>query len=62
MNEAQKKAKQNEISKQIPALKKEGKDVAPIFEEMKALSDTVKAEFAKIDEIDKRIADILERG
>lgn len=54
-----KKAEQNRISKQIPALKKEGKDVAPIFEEMKALSDTVKAEFAKIDEIDKRIADIL---
>lgn len=54
-----KKAEQNRISKQIPALKKEGKDVASIFEEMKALSDTVKAEFAKIDEIDKRIADIL---
>lgn len=54
-----KKAEQNRISKQIPTLKKEGKDVAPIFEEMKALSDTVKAEFAKIDEIDKRIADIL---
>ncbi len=54
-----KKAEQNRISKQIPALKKEGKDVAPIFEEMKVLSDTVKAEFAKIDEIDKRIADIL---
>ena len=54
-----KKAEQNRISKQIPTLKTEGKDVAPIFEEMKALSDTVKAEFAKIDEIDKRIADIL---
>ncbi len=54
-----KKAEQNRISKQIPALKKEGKDVAPIFEEMKVLSETVKADFAKIDEIDKRISDIL---
>ena len=35
-----KKAEQNKISKSIPMLKKEGKDVAPIFAEMKALSET----------------------
>lgn len=36
------KAKQNEVSKQIPALKKEGKDVSNIFAEMKELSDKIK--------------------
>ena len=36
-----KKAEQNKISKSIPMLKKEGKDTAPIFAEMKALSETV---------------------
>jgi len=55
----QKKAEQNKISKQIPALKKEGKDVAPIFAEMKALSDTVKAETEKISAIDAEIEAIL---
>ena len=55
----QKKAEQNKISKQIPALKKEGKDVAPIFAEMKKLSDTVKAENEKIAAIDAEISSIL---
>ena len=55
----QKKAEQNKISKQIPLFKKEGKDVAPIFAEMKVLSDTVKAETEKISAIDAEIANIL---
>ena len=50
-----KKAEQNKISKQIPLFKKEGKDVAPIFAEMKVLSDTVKAETEKIAAIDDEI-------
>ena len=54
-----KKAEQNKISKQIPLFKKEGKDVAPIFAEMKALSDTVKAETEKIDAIDGEIQTLL---
>ena len=54
-----KKAEQNKISKSIPQLKKEGKDVAPIFAEMKALSDTVKAETEKIGGIDAEIEGIL---
>ena len=45
------KAEQNKINKLIPAYKKEGKDVAPIFAEMKALS-------AKTKEIDARLKDI----
>ncbi len=54
-----KKAEQNKISKQIPLLKKEGKDVAPIFAEMKTLSETVKAENEKISGIDAEIEGIL---
>ena len=38
----QMKSKQNAISKQIPVLKKEGKDTAPIFAEMKVFSDDIK--------------------
>ncbi len=55
----QKKNKQNTVSKQIPALKKEGKDVAPIFEEMKKLSDEIKEYDAKVRELDEKINDIL---
>ena len=36
------KNQQNMVSKEIPVMKKEGKDVAPIFEEMKKLSEEVK--------------------
>ena len=37
------KARQNAASKQIPTLKKEGKDAAPIMAEMRDLSDAIKA-------------------
>ena len=49
------KQKQNEVSKSIPALKKEGKDVAPIFEEMKKLSDEIKEIDEKVREYDEKI-------
>ena len=54
-----KKATQNKISKTIPQLKKEGKDTAPIFAEMKELSDAVKAETEKISCIDTEIENTL---
>lgn len=54
-----KKAEQNKISKQIPLFKKEGKDVAPIFAEMKMLSDTVKADTEKITAIDTEMQNTL---
>ena len=54
-----KKAEQNKISKTIPQLKKEGKDTAPIFAEMKTLSDVVKAETDKISAIDTEIENTL---
>ena len=54
-----KKAEQNRISKTIPQMKKEGRDVAPIFAEMKLLSDTVKADDARVAAIDAEIEAIL---
>ncbi len=49
----QMKNQQKLVSKDVPRLKKEGKDVEPIFEEMRKLGDEVKAlddEVAGIDE------------
>jgi seryl-tRNA synthetase len=44
------KAEQNKMNKLIPQYKKEGKDVAPIFAEMKAMSNKTK-------EIDEKLHD-----
>lgn len=57
-SEAQ-KARQNTVSRLIPALKKEGKDTAEIFAEMKDLSDRVKSDNDKISELDSEIERIL---
>lgn len=46
---------QNVVSKQIPALKKEGKDVSEIFEEMKKLSDTIKELDLKIRVVEEEL-------
>lgn len=54
-----KKAEQNRISKLVPAMKKEGKDVAPVFAEMKELSDIVKSDGDKINALDAEIERIL---
>ena len=45
------KSNQNKVSKEIPIMKKEGKDVAPILEEMKELS-------AKIKELDSQVSEV----
>ncbi len=45
------KAKQNKVSKEIPALKKAGKDVAPIFAEMASLKAEMAEDAKKLDEI-----------
>lgn len=47
------KSKQNEVSKKIPAMKKAGEDVAPVFAEMKELSDKIKEMDEKVREIDE---------
>lgn len=49
------KNKQNVVSKQVPILKKEGKDVTSILEEMKELSDKVKELDSKVKEVDTEL-------
>ena len=53
------RAKQNSVSKEIPKLKKEGKDTSEIFEEMRKPSDKVKADTDKIDDLDSEIESLL---
>lgn len=53
------KARQNAVSKQIPLMKKEGKDTSAIFAEMKELSDKVKVDSDKISAIDDEIENTL---
>ena len=53
------KSQQNTVSKQIPQLKKEGKDVAPIFAEMMKLSDEIKELDAKIRDTEQEIEKIM---
>ncbi|AXU09833.1 serine--tRNA ligase [Parvimonas micra] len=50
-----KKARQNEVSKQVPKLKKEGVDVSDLFKEMKALSDEIKELDIKVKDLDEEI-------
>ncbi len=45
------KAQQNKVSKEIPLLKKEGKDVAPIFAEMAALKAGIAEDETKLDAV-----------
>jgi len=51
----QKKATQNEITKKIPMMKKNGEDTTAIFDEMRALSDEIKEADARIAEIDEEL-------
>lgn len=55
----QRKAKQNEITKQIPAMKKEGKNTDEIFAQMRMLSDEIKTDDAKISEIDEELRNFM---
>jgi seryl-tRNA synthetase len=55
----QMKAKQNQVSKEIPRLKKEGKDVSDVLEEMRKLSDAVKELENQVKELDNQIRDEL---
>ena len=51
----QKKAKQNEISKKIPQMKKAGEDTSQIFAEMKELSNEIKADDEVVRDIDEKL-------
>ena len=44
----EKKAKRNKVSNDVPRLKKEGKDVSQLFQEMKKLSDEIKQNDEKL--------------
>ena len=58
-NAEQLKAKQNQVSKEIPKLKKEGKDTAELMNEMKIISDKIKESDGVIKETDAQIDEIL---
>ncbi|WP_100065052.1 serine--tRNA ligase [Miniphocaeibacter massiliensis] len=53
------KAEQNKISKQVPMLKKEGKDTTEIFAQMKELSNKVKKLDEGVKELDEKIYNYL---
>ncbi len=57
-NEA-KKAEQNKVSKSIPQLKKEGKDVAPIFAQMKELSEIIKENDEKLKAVEIEYSNLM---
>ncbi|MBR5391158.1 MAG: serine--tRNA ligase [Clostridia bacterium] len=53
------KARQNAVSKQIPAMKKAGQDVAPVFAEMNALKETIKENDAKIAAVEAEYRELM---
>ena len=53
------KAEQNKVSKEIPKLKKEGKDVEPIFAQMKELSEKVKEFDGQVKDVDDELKTLL---
>ena len=53
------KAQQNEVSKKIPVMKKNGEDVAPVFAQMKEISDKIKADDETIKDLDEKIEEIM---
>lgn len=59
LDSEQNKAKQNAVSKKIPAMKKAGEDTTEIFAEMKALSDKIKTDDARQSEIESEIQALL---
>lgn len=53
------KAEQNKVSKQIPMMKKEGKDTSSVMAEMKELSEKIKILDGKVAEADKALNDYM---
>ena len=53
------KARQNEVSKKIPVMKKNGEDVSAVFAEMKEISDKIKSDDEAIKGLDEKIEDIM---
>ncbi len=53
------KAKRNEDSAKVPALKKQGEDVSVLLAEMKALADEIKSLDGELSEIDGKFDELL---
>jgi seryl-tRNA synthetase len=53
------RAEQNKVSKEIPKLKKAGKDVSDILQRMKGIANEVKELAGKLSETENRLNDIL---
>lgn len=53
------KSRQNTVSKEIPKLKKEGKDTTSIMEEMRSLSEEIKGLDDKVKALDDTLKDLL---
>ena len=53
------KAEQNKVSKSIPALKKAGQDTAPVFAQMKELSDKVKAAGEELKAVEEKYNELM---
>ncbi|NCB05406.1 MAG: serine--tRNA ligase [Clostridia bacterium] len=53
------KAEQNRMSKQIPALKKEGKDTTELMAQMKALADRAKAMTGELSGIEEELRQVM---
>lgn len=54
-----KKAEKNKVSKEIPNLKKEGKDIGNILENMRVLGDDIKVLDDQVRELDEKIRNLL---
>ena len=53
------KAKQNEVTKQIPVMKKEGKDTTAVFAQMKEISEKIKELDANIREVEDELNRVM---
>jgi seryl-tRNA synthetase len=53
------KNKQNTTSREVPKLKKEGKDVSALFKEMKELSNKIKEMDAQVADIEEELRGVL---
>ena len=53
------KAEQNRISKQIPQIKKDGGDTAPVFESLNALKDNIRSAEAMLRTVESELEDLI---
>jgi seryl-tRNA synthetase len=54
------KSRKNEVSANIPELKKEGKDISELLEEMKQVADSIKSIDIRLNEVSLKLQQCLE--